>query len=80
MPEMMMVVVLAWRPFLDPMPIEDMWLWFLIPLSLAVAVVYKAIKLPTLDRLWIESVYLGLQILGFMALAAVGLWVLTEMA
>ncbi|MEQ9453961.1 MAG: hypothetical protein RLN76_05130 [Phycisphaeraceae bacterium] len=79
MPEMTMVVLLAWRPFLDPLPIEDVWLWFLIPLSLAVALVYKAIKLPTLERLWIESVLLGFQILAFMALAAVGLWILTEM-
>ncbi|MGD9690496.1 MAG: hypothetical protein AB7K52_12220 [Phycisphaerales bacterium] len=37
---------IPWRPFLDPMPMAwfDHWYLFLIPLSLLVAVSYKAVR------------------------------------
>ncbi|WP_428388067.1 hypothetical protein [Mucisphaera sp.] len=83
MPELAMsplLLNLAWRPFLDPLSMESVWLWLLIPLSLAVALVYKAIKMPTLDRLVPESLFLGFQILLGMVAVAAALWILTEIA
>jgi hypothetical protein len=39
--------ILAWVPFLDPMPggwRNSVWPWFMLPLCVAVSVVYKSIK------------------------------------
>ncbi|MEM1446638.1 MAG: hypothetical protein AAGF84_11310 [Planctomycetota bacterium] len=68
---------LAWRPFLEPLPIDAVWLWLCVPLVLGVAIVYKTIKLPHLRDLPKESLKLAVQVLLFMALAALTLNVLT---
>jgi TRAP-type C4-dicarboxylate transport system permease large subunit len=68
---------LAWRPFLEPLPIDAGWLWLCVPLVLAVAVVYKTIKLPHLRDLPLESVKLAAQVLICMAGAALLLSLLT---
>lgn len=73
------LVILAFRPFLEPLPIDDYWLWFLLPLVVAIAVVYKAIKLDDLRRLPAQAAFLAAQIVAFMILAAAALWLLTEM-
>jgi len=69
---------LAWRPFLEPLPVDDVWMVLLLPLVIAVAVVYKAIKVPDLKDLPRQATLLTAQILIFMVLAAIGLWVLVE--
>ena len=66
------------RPFLDPLPIDEYWLWLLVPLVLVVALVYKAIKTDDLTRLPRQTLALALQIVFFMALAAAALWMITE--
>ncbi len=68
----------TYRPFLAPLPIDRWWLLMLAPLVLGVAVVYKALKTDDLAKLPRASVALAAQIAGFMALAAVGLWLLSE--
>ncbi len=65
-----MSAVLAYRPFLEPLPIEPAWLWLCVPLVLGVAVVYKTIKLPTLEKLPQQSLLLATQVLLFMAAGA----------
>ena len=70
---------LAWRPFLEPLPIDAAWLWLCVPLVLGVAVVYKTIKLPDLRDLPRESLKLAGQVLLFMTLAAGALTLLTWM-
>ena len=57
-----------------------MWLVLLLPLVVAISVVYKTIKLEDLSRLPREAGILCVQILSFMVLAAAGLWVLTWFA
>ena len=52
----------------------------LLPLVVAISVVYKTIKLEDLSRLPREAGILCVQILSFMVLAAAGLWVLTWFA
>ena len=47
------IVLLAFTPFIDPLPIwSPDWLWavLLVPLCAAVAVVYKAIKCSTMKH------------------------------
>ena len=36
--------LVAWIPFLYPLPIWDYWPWLLIPLCVGVSIVYKSIK------------------------------------
>ena len=71
---------LAWRPLLDPMPIDCYWLWLVIPMVVAVAVVYKAIKLDDLSRLPRQAASLSVQFIVLMALAAAVLWLISELA
>ncbi len=74
-----LIVTLAWRPFLDPLDLHSTWPWLLPPLVLAVAIVYKTVKQPTLDKLPLEILRLTLNILILMATAAVVLWGLVEL-
>jgi len=60
-------------------PLGGTWLWMILPLSAAIAVVYKTLKLRDLRRLPREAAAMTAQIVLFMTLAAAALWVLTEM-
>jgi hypothetical protein len=72
-----MGMMLAYTPFLDPLPYEPYWLVLLLPLVLAIALVYKTIKSPTLANLPAQAVRLAGEILMFMVLIGAGLWLLT---
>ena len=76
----LMSVTLAWRPFLDPMPIDRYWLLLIFPLVLAIAVVYKAVKIPQpgLAVMTVQSLKLAGQIVGVLAGAVAVLLFLTE--
>lgn len=69
---------LAYRPFLDPLPLDRWWLLLLPPLALGIAVVYKTIKLPNLSNLPQQAAMLAAQIVAFMILAAAALWLITQ--
>ena len=73
-----LTLTLAWRPFLDPLDFHEMWYLLLPPLVFAIAIVYKALKLPTLERLWIDSIRLGGYIILLICLAAVALYGIVE--
>ncbi|WP_145073333.1 hypothetical protein [Poriferisphaera corsica] len=73
----MMNITLAYRLFLDPLPIENSWMVFLLPLVFAVALVYKTIRLPDLSKLWTATLLLATQIVVFMVITAAVLWVIT---
>ncbi|MFK7788038.1 MAG: hypothetical protein AB8C95_00925 [Phycisphaeraceae bacterium] len=68
------ITLLAYYPFLDPAPIDRYWLWFLPPLIVIIALVYRTIKTETLVGLPRRAAYLAFQISVFMLLAAVALW------
>lgn len=75
-----MGMVLAYRPFLDPLPIDRYWLWLIMPLVIGIAVVYKAVKIP--NPRWgvmtVQSLKLAGQIFAVLAGAAAVLLFLTE--
>jgi len=71
---------LGWRPLLDPVDITSYRLLLLLPLALAISLVYKTIKLPTLDRLIPQTALLFVQIVGFMVTSAIVLWLVTSWA
>ena len=70
---------LAYRPFLDPLALDRPWLVLAAPMVLAVAVVYKAIKLDDLSHLPRHALAMAAQVLVLMAIAAALLWALTEL-
>lgn len=75
-----MMWILAWKPFLQPLPVDDYWLLLLGPLVVAICLVYKAIKVENLDQLPRQTLNLTLQFVALMAIAAAVLWVLSEWA
>ncbi|BAM03225.1 hypothetical protein [Phycisphaera mikurensis] len=65
----------TYRPFIDPLDVDGWWPLLLLPLLFAVALVYKTLKLPTLDRLVPESLKLAGEVLAAMvALALLLRW------
>lgn len=70
-----MISPLAWKPFLDPIPIwsNAAWPWLLIPLALAVSIVYKSIKCRTMRQVPREATVITLTIILGMIAAAVAL-------
>lgn len=73
-----MWLVVAWRPFLEPAALDRWWLVLLVPMAAGIAVVYKAIRLEDLRQLPRQAAILTGQILFYIALAAVVLWVVVE--
>jgi len=69
----------GYRPFLEPLPLDAWWPWLLLPPVVAVAAVYKAIKLDDLAPLRREVARMSVQVLAFVVLAAAFLWALTEL-
>ena len=64
---------IAWIPFLEPINWFHRW-WYLllIPLAFGISVIYKALRMPSLDRFWVQVGIMTTQIV----LAIVGLGVL----
>ena len=67
----------GYRPFLDPLPWDGAWLWLMLPLVLAISIVYKAIKVDNLAHVPRQALFLAAQIVVFMVLAAAALWLIT---
>jgi len=45
--------VLGWIPILEPLPLTGgQWWLTILPLALGIAVVYKAVRTPSLDETW----------------------------
>ena len=71
--------LLAYRPFLDPLPVWDYWAALLLPLTVAVAVVYKSIRCATMSRVPREAASLTVWIVVGMGAAAVVLGGVVEL-
>ena len=70
---------LAYRPFLEPIPLEGFWLLLLVPLILAVAIIYKSVKIENMALLPRQAVMMAAQILAFMVMAAAAMWLVVEL-
>ena len=51
--------------------------WYLVPLAMVVSLVYSASRFELPDRILRRTVWLFLQIIGFMAVVFAVLWVLS---
>lgn len=68
----------AWRPLLDPLNVHELWWALLIPMSLGIAVIYKAVRLRTLERYWREVAIMTTQIVLAMILLGLAVYVFIE--
>ena len=68
-----MLAEAAYRPFKDPLPVwqNSRWPWLLLPLTLAVSVVYKSIRCKSMRRVPREAAVLTVVIILGMAVAGV---------
>jgi hypothetical protein len=65
-----MNALLAYVPFIDPLPgVNHWWYLLLLPLAFGIAVIYKAIRLPTIQDFWRHVATMTAQIV----LAMIGL-------
>lgn len=77
--------LLAYRPFIDSLEplLPDAyryWLWLVVPLVVAISIVYKGMKVAKLGRLPWEATKMSVQIIVAMGLAAVALYYLHDAA
>lgn len=71
-----MIPTLAWRPFLDPLPMEDGWYLLLIPLALLISIGYKAVRTQDMRRYWRDVGIMTVQIILSMILLWIGAYLL----
>ncbi len=69
-----------YKPFLTPMPVwgDAAWPWLLLPLCVAVAIVYKSIKCRTMRQVPKEATVLAIWIAAGMVVAAFVLALVVE--
>ncbi|MBC8106613.1 MAG: hypothetical protein H7Z14_08495 [Anaerolineae bacterium] len=60
----------TYRPFITPLPVWDYWILLLIPLCLGVSIVYKAIRVQSINEVPKQALIITAWILGGMAAAA----------
>jgi hypothetical protein len=70
----------AWRPLLDPMPVDTYWMWLMVPLIVGIAVVYKALKVDDLAAVPSQALVLATQLVLLMAAAAAILWLVSDIS
>ncbi|MBX3404873.1 MAG: hypothetical protein KF699_15795 [Phycisphaeraceae bacterium] len=59
------------RPFIDPIELHQWWFVLLVPMAFFVAMIYKAVRLQTIERYWWHVCVMTLQIvLGMIGLGA----------
>lgn len=75
-----MIHVLAWTPFLEPLPIwsNAVWPWMLIPLAAAISIVYKSVKCRSISQVPREASVIFVTILAGMVAAAAALAVVVH--
>jgi len=75
----MLAQAFNYRLFVTPLPIWDYWLWLLFPLLFGIAMVWKAMKSPSLNDFPKQTVKLFAQfVIGF-GIAAVIVYAIVEL-
>ena len=73
------VVTLAWRPFLDPLDLQRWWWVFFFPLVLGISITYKAIRVPSMERYWRQTMKMTVQITAAMVGLAFAIYLVVEL-
>lgn len=74
-----MSLLLSYIPFIDPInALQSWWYLLVVPLSFGVTVIYKALRMPRLDRFWRQVFLMTAQIVMAMIALAIVLVVLVQ--
>ncbi len=74
----MNLLMLAWRPFLDPLDLDSVWYLLLVPMSFFLAMGYKAVRTFDMDKYWSQVAIFTFQlVIGLIGLGA-GFFVLVR--
>jgi hypothetical protein len=70
------MMLLAFIPLYDPLPallpnMDEYWLWLVVPLVVAISVVYKGTRIEKLRRLPWDTCVMSVQILMLMVVASI---------
>ncbi len=71
--------LLSYIPFIDPInALQSWWYLLLVPLSFGVTVIYRALRMPSLERYWRQVFLMTVQIVVAMIALAIVLVVLVQ--
>ena len=74
-----MNICLSYIPFLYPISLfHDWWYILILPLSFGISIIYKALRLGSLDRFWHNVVMMSIQIILSMIGLAIALLILVQ--
>lgn len=66
-----MNLLLAYRPFLDPINLDNQWYLLLIPMSFLLAVGYKSVRTVDMKNYWVQVLTFTFQlVVGLIGLGA----------
>jgi len=72
-------ICLSYIPFLYPISLfHDWWYLLILPLSFGISIIYKALRLGSLNRFWRQVVMMSIQILLSMIGLAIALLILVQ--
>ena len=75
-----MIDTAGYIPFVEPLNVLQLyWYLLLVPLAAGISIVYKAMRLPRLDRFWRQVTLMTTQIVLAMVALAIALSVLIEL-
>ena len=74
------MALLAYIPFLDPLDVfHDWWFLLVIPLSLGISIIYKAMRMASLQGYWRQVAVMTTQIVLAMLAGAILLMLFVEL-
>jgi hypothetical protein len=74
------MMALAYIPFVQPLnAVQDWWYVLLVPLAFGISIIYKAVRLQSLDQFWRQVLTMTVQIVLAMIGLAVCLVVLVQL-
>lgn len=66
-------------PFLKPMPIWDYWYLLLLPLTIAISIVYKSVKCHKMSQVPREAATICFWMLALLIAGGTGLWLVVSL-
>ena len=63
--------------FGQPLPVADYWLWLIIPICLALSLVYKTTRAARFRDIFPSALLLFATMIGGLALLTIALWLVT---
>lgn len=74
-----MDLLLAYRPFIDPINAHEWWFLLLVPLSLLIAIAYKAVRAPDMSKYWREVAVMTVQVIAAIIMLGIASYVLLQL-